>query len=256
MGRSEPDALELLLFRVETAARHGKLAEIGLGLEWAEVADVLNANGYGATNGDPVLMAGGEVVDFDISLLETTKQGRTGYAGVYASGTGFRALVPNVENKGSKYLQVRPTALRAAIDRYEWFHEWGVPYGNLGAWLAEYCERNPEASMIEAFSFAKDFAGERLKKPFTRKQLDATIARYREVNGLPPEDAHGHVEAPGSFAHVDPAPVEAAEPAKCKVCSVAFKERERFVFIGKSDDVAHAGCLDFSGQPLPQAAAQ
>lgn len=268
MGRTEPDALEQLLFRIETAARHGKLADAGLGLEWVEVADVLNSNGQGAINKDPVLVSGGVKIDFDVRLLEPGKRGKSGYAGVYATGSSFRAMVPDPEgNGGSRYLQSRPTAVLAAIDRYEWYQRWALPYGELGDFVEEVMtqERARGTTMLQALEYALTMVGSNIKQKFTEAQVRATIARYKELHPeetkvspklpkvSPQLSAPAETKEPVETAAADddePAYVEPAADELCAVCKKVIAADDRFTFFGRGDGMAHVGCVDLDGKPL------
>jgi hypothetical protein len=177
-GGSRTSVLERLLFCTEQLARHGKLPE-SFGLEVCDAAKVLISRGMGAKHLDPVQLEG-DRVNFDVSLLETSGKSRSSFAGVYATGSSFRAVVPDLETGGSKYLASRATALRAAIDRYDYFKAHGIPYGNLGKHVEHWKALHPEWSMEQIFELLReDVDRVGIKWPFTAEQLEATIAAHK-----------------------------------------------------------------------------
>jgi hypothetical protein len=196
MGKSRTAALEALLYRVELMAKHEKLTE-AFGLDWIDAAAVLKLAGMGAAAKDPVLAGGGEAVDFDVKLLETSRASKSGYAGVYATGSAFRALVTDPKTNGSRYLQSRPTAVLAAIDRFKWYEQWAMPYGLVGDFLnAEIYDNvafknlpEPRRTLLGleyALHVVTTVPGVKIKPD--PMQLRATIKRYRELHGMVPED--------------------------------------------------------------------
>lgn len=255
MGRNSTDTLELLLFRIETLLRHSKIPEIGL--EWIEIAETLNLRGAAPANADPVKVAG-ERIDFDISVLERSGRGRTGFSGVYATtGSSFRALVHDPVNGGSKYLPSRPTAVQAAIDRYEWYMQHGIAYGNVGIFVEDYMKRNLGATAEEALIAALDFGDTQIKHPFARKQVEETLRRYREKQGLPHIDVDRpvwdqiaalkrRVNEPKALIDVLPE----GDASACSVCHELLNEHEPKAFIGDTMNIAHARCIDHRGEPL------
>lgn len=251
MGKSENQALEALLYQIELLARHGKLPD-AIGLDWIEVATLLNKRGFGVLHEDPVIVDGGSEVDFDINLLEHSSRAATGFAGVYTSGSSFRALVPNPDTGGSKHLRSRATALQAAIDRYEWFERFGLPYGNLGAYVEEYKLLHPGTTTEAALVAAQTMAGEAISKPFTKENAEATLKRYRQVHGsdVAPEPEvlpATPKQLPAVHKQLASGPLE-AEEVVCAVC----KERlvGRLVFVVNTDHPAHPDCVDLQGRPF------
>jgi len=246
MNRSPTDTLELLLFRIETAGRHGKLEDLGLGLEWMEIAAVLNVNGHGAANKDPVAMDGaGDGINFNVELLEKSTRSRTGFAGVYPTGSSFRALVPDPKTNGTRYLQSRGTSVQAAIDRYQWFAKHGLPYGNIGLFVEWQRKSFPNKSILEHLIEARNWVNAGLKHEFTAAEVEAAISAYRAANDIPDE------------RNEEDLPLAKAEPATtalpvCGVCNEQIAAHEKFAFYGAGNDVAHvATCLDLSGKPFP-----
>lgn len=215
MERSRTDTLGLLLFRVETLCRHGKAETFGL--EWQEAATILNAQGGGAKHVDPVMLGGGEHITFDISLLEVSSKSKGGYTGVNATtGSSFRALVPDVERGGTRYLASRPTSLEAAIDRYRWFERYGLAYGDLGRNVEHWKKMRPAWSMEEILvSLVEDAssAGD-LKYPYTLAQAEHLLARFRGRN----KAITGPVSSPAAVAKIEPVPEPQLEVVACTVC--------------------------------------
>jgi len=230
-GRSKTACVELLLEQVEHHARHGKLPET-FGLAVIEAAAVVNARGLGARHLDPVHQAGGEHVDFDVSLLERSNKTKTGFAGVSTTGTGFRALVPDPEVGGTRYLPSRPTALLAAIDRYRWFERFGIPYGNLGWHIAELKKKHPEWDDRQCLEqlrlLLEDGNASGLKNPITLEEVERALARYPERDNKPANSSR-----------------LAAVPdiLQCAICKSEITATEPFGPYGK-DGYAHTSCLD------------
>jgi hypothetical protein len=189
INRPQKDALEHLLLTIEILARNGKL---DIGLEWTEAMEKTNRKGLGASTasrtGDlPHIVD--EAIDFDVSLLETSAKCKGGYAGVYlVNGSKFRAIVPNPKG-GTCFLASRPQALDAAIDRYRWHEEHGLPYGNIGRHVDDLKKRHPdwtvEQCLKSAQRFAEDTVLRDMKWPFTSVEASTTIARFRKAQGLP-----------------------------------------------------------------------
>jgi hypothetical protein len=255
MDRSKTEALRSLLFRVETLARHGKLTA-DFGLEWVEAAALVNAQGMGAKHEDPVA-ASGEHVAFDISLLEKSGKSKTGFAGVHATtGNSFRALVPDPEKGGTRYLTSRPTALQAAIDRFEWFERYGIPYGNVGFHVNHFMSVRPdwsvEQTLREMIEMARSPGGvSAFKNPYTLEEAEKTLERYLKRNkpeaAKPDEPEHVEHTRGGTLAAV-PAPRKPAievvtAEVHCAVCGETIEEGQPFGPFGKDpDDYAHTGC--------------
>lgn len=235
--RSKTATVEALLFRVEVYAKHGKFTE-AFGLEWIEQMTILNAQGHGAKHADPVQLAGGEHVDFDVSLLETSAKSRTGFAGVHATtGNSFRALVPDVEaGGGTRYLTSRKTALQAAIDRFNHYEKYGLPYGAIGWHVEEQRKRNPKITVEQALLNVREFLADGhtfgMKNPIALEDLDRALARHREVNGIETkviiEDERPRSE-----------PIEVT--AKCNVCEQEIEDGEPFGPHG--DGYSHSSCV-------------
>ena len=189
---TQKGALERLLVQIELFARNEKL---DLGFEWTEAITKLRSL---AVNPARVLTPGASrsedhiPINFDVSLLETSAKCKSGFTGVYAvNGTGFRSLVPDPKTAGSRYLGTWHTALDAAIDRYRWYEEHGLPYGNIARYVEDFQKRHADWSvercLLASYQFANSTDISALKWPFTVDQIVRTIARYREVHGLPDE---------------------------------------------------------------------
>ena len=191
--------LERILDSIEQLAQNDLIPR-DMGLDLYSASKVLVARGMGAKHLDPVMMAGGEHVDIDVSLLERSAKSKSQFAGVYSvNGTSFRAMVPDFDgNGGTKYLASRPTALRAAIDRYEYFTQHGIPYGNIGRHVEHWRKMRPFASMDEIIQILRGEADNpSYKDPFTSEQLDAWLERYEAMNPKPaPKPATGKVIVP------------------------------------------------------------
>lgn len=259
-GRTKTATVEHLLRVVEMLARHGKLSE-AFGLEVLEAAAVINARGLGAKHLDPVHLGGGERVGFDERKLERSNKTKTGYAGVSATGTSFRALVPDVEmGSGTRYLPSRPTALLAAIDRYEWFKKHGIPYGNLGWHVEEVRKRNPEWTDRQCLEYLRIvFSGSTfgIKNPVTLDEIEDALAqlkpepvpvRERVVEVLPTifeQNEEAMAELAEYIAkEASPPSRLAAVPdvVRCALCKQEIEDGEPFGPHGKHD-YAHQACL-------------
>lgn len=233
-GRTKTGALQELLLRIETYAKHGKVTE-AFGLEWIEQIALLNAKGHGARHLDPVHVGGGEQIDFDVTLLEKSTKSKTGFAGVNATtGNTFRALVPDVEGgTGSKYLASRPTAVLAAIDRYRHYEKWALPYGNIGFHMEHWRKMRPNMTDEERLVMIREDADTMgIKNPVKAAEVDRVLARHREIHGtkmkIEIEDA------PRSLKSVPSIVV-------CCVCDQEIEDGEPFGPRGK-DDYAHSSC--------------
>lgn len=195
LSRPTKESLEHLLLTIEILSRNGKL---DIGLEWTEVMNRVNQQGLGVKPVAAPTREGGlqleqahEPVDFDVSMLETSTKNKSGLAGVYATtGGSFRSLVPDPK-AGSVYLGSWPSAVDAAIDRFNWFEERGIPYGNIGRCVEEYQKRHPEWSIERCLLASWEFLDScnqdpaQMKWPFTGEQIKKTIERYRAAHGLP-----------------------------------------------------------------------
>ena len=237
-GRSKTANVENILYLVELLARNGKLStENGFTLDFAEASSIVNARGHGARHLDPVELAGGEQVHFDVSLLERSGKSKSGFAGVYATtGSSFRALVPDLEQGGSRYLTSRPTAVHAAIDRWHYYEQHGIPYGNIGFHVEHLRSLNPALSVEGALRQLLDM-GEMygIKNPYklddVQRILDRHLARNGGKSSVPVEPAPA------------PKPIGIAEDGKayCAICKDEIVENEPFSPHGKTE-YAHAGC--------------
>lgn len=238
-GQSRRATFIRLLYQIELLAKNSKLPD-AIGLDFVEQIALLNGRGLGAKHLDPVHQGGGERVNFDVALLERSAKSKTGFAGVNATtGNTFRALVPDVESgTGSRYLASRPTALLAAIDRFEWFERWGIPYGNVGIRVEEIKKKHAEWTMEQCLTALLEFQDDReeqfLKNPITRAAVERTLARHREANGI---------ERPLVVEDERPGPPSRPDVVMCKICEEEIVEGEPFGPIGKGDDFAHVGCI-------------
>jgi hypothetical protein len=255
-GKSRTACIDMLLFRVEQFARNGEFDKTW-GHEWVEVSTIVNARGLGAQHEDPVMLDGGEEIAFDIKLLEKSGRAKTGFAGVYATtGNVFRALVPDTKQGGSRYLKSHKTALNAAIERFEYFERFGIPYGNVGIQVESLMKRHPEMTIATALADLRDGGlNYGLKDPYTIEEVEATLARHCAVNGIPvpPIPPPAWVpdrtpRAPGKPKLVE-GPAPESEPGKttldivtCSICKDPIEEGEPFSPQGRAD-FAHSGCL-------------
>ncbi len=263
--KSKTAIVEQLLEQIESHARHGELPKT-FGLNIIEAAALINARGLGAKHLDPVHQAGGERIDFDASLLERSAKTKTGFAGVSATGTSFRALVPDVEmGGGTRYLPSRPTALAAAIDRFHWFEKYGIPYGNVGFHIEEARKLHPEKSieqhLVELRDFLSGGAVYGLKNPVTLEEVERVLARHRTSSESSMPVRERRVEAlPTIFDENENAledlkheiTKQAATPESrlkavpdvviCAVCKEEIDGTEPFSPHGKAD-YAHQSCL-------------
>ena len=176
------EAFRILMTRFEVLAKHDRMAEFGL--EWVDAARQLNTTPKLDTTSSDI-----EVNDFDVRLLEKNLKSKSNFAGVYAAGGGsaFRATVPDPVT-GQRYLASHPTALAAAIERFKWFEENGVPYGNLGKKIEQSERSVPDWTMEEhlenAVEEAANGVAKTLKYPYTQQQAQSTLDRYRATKGI------------------------------------------------------------------------
>src|SRR5689334_16542147 len=82
-GASRTATAERLLYAIELLSKNNLLPK-EIGLDFFEATQLLNARGLGAKHLDPVMMAGGEHVDIDVSLLERSSKSKSNFAGVYS----------------------------------------------------------------------------------------------------------------------------------------------------------------------------
>lgn len=247
-GQTKTATIERLLFVVESLARHGKLPE-AFGLDIIEAAAVINARGLGAKHLDPVHIGGGERIAFDERLLERSNKTKTGYAGVSATGSSFRALVPDVEmGGGTRYLPSRPTALRAAIDRYEWFQKHNIPYGNLGWHVNDLKTKHPEWSDQQCLEYLHAmFSGNAfgLKNPVSLDEIERALERYADRDTKPANEPESRQELIHAQATAEPPASRLAsvpDVVRCALCKEAIDDGEPFGPYGKAD-YAHVACL-------------
>jgi hypothetical protein len=236
-GKSKTATLERLLYGIEQLAKHGELPKT-IGLDFFSAAITVNARGHGAKHLDPVHIDGGEHVDFDAKLLERSGKSKSGFAGVNGTGTAFRAFVPDVlSGGGTRYLPSRPTAMRAAIDRYEWFQKYGIPYGNVGWHVEEAAKLNPEKSveqhLVELLDFVSSGA-HGLRNPVTAADVEMTLANHRKANGIEVKLVVEDERPRTNFT---------SDVVLCAVCDEEIRDGEPFGPYGKSADFAHSSCI-------------
>ena len=214
-------AFDRLLLQIELHTRYGTL---NIGPEWVDAMKVML---------DKPLSE--EIhIDFDVSLLETSKN-RAGYAGVYGTGSSFRALVPDPATGGTKYLPSRATALDAAIERYHYFEKHGIPYGNLGRIVAGHRAIHPEWSVEEALQAAllalngaEESSG--LKDYYTRTQVVELLER------------RGLKASPSEITSPDRGP----DLSRCSVCGQPFKDSDNPTFGSEPDTLVHRHCVNLN----------
>lgn len=238
-GQPVTKVLEAFLLDVELLLQHEKMPR-ELGMRWLAAMELVNTERQAPARADAIAKAGAEHVDFDVALLERSTRSRTGFAGVYStSGGTFRALVPDPTRGGTKYLASRPTALQAAIDRYEWHREYKLPYGNLAHFVDEYKQTHLGATDRQALEEALDFADKGLKRPFTRAQVEEALENLAARKGTK-----------GTLVEV----FKASEPDDgdpvCHVCKEPFLPHQGTSFVLDTMHVAHSGCLNDRGEPL------
>lgn len=224
-------ALDRLLLAIELHASGGKL---DIGIEWTRAAAAVQE----AAENEPEPQT--DFPDVDHALLEHGKS-RTGFNGVYFANGKFRAIVPDpAQGGGAKTLPGRTTALEAAVDRYRWYQEHGIPYGNLGWHVALHQEQHPEKSIEQCLLWAHDLVSSGtygLKKPFTLEQVEKTLAQHRKLHGITPPE-----EKPPTDTS---APVTATlSKVMCAVCKDEIADGEPFAPHPSARDAwAHAGCV-------------
>jgi hypothetical protein len=225
-GESQGGASRRLLALISLAIGERK---IDLGIEWSTAWRRIEDRRAPSRN-----------FEIDISELERSKN-RSGFAGVYFHSGKFRALVPDPTRGGApKTLPGRDESVDAAIDRYRWFEEHGMPYGAVGTHVEQWQEENPDWSvekcLIEIVEFRRRAMGS-LKPNFTIEQAEAALARYRAKNGI---------EAP---VPVEPEPEPINEPGgpenvvvACVVCSEPIENDRELAFAGS--EFRHKSCPD------------
>jgi hypothetical protein len=228
------EVLERMLVEVELHAKLDKLDKLDLGIAWRAAAETVRARHAAAAEPEQT-----DFPDVDHELLEHGKS-RSGFVGVYFANGKFRAIVPDPsQGMGAKTLPGRSTALEAAVDRYRWYHEHGIPYGNLGWHITNHREQHPEKSVEEALLWAYDLVSSGtfgLKRPFTLDQVERTLAAHRKRLGLP--DA-----VPPAGATVSRDAAEVTE-ILCAVCKEEIVEGEPLCAHSSSPNAwAHQGCV-------------
>lgn len=237
-GVSDKEAFARLLKSIEL---HARLDKLDLGLEWSEAAKA-------ACEQMEERSARAVFPDIDLTLLESGKS-RSGFVSVYFANGKFRAIVPDpAQGMGSRTLSGRATALEAAIDRYRWYEEHGLPYGNLGWHVANHREQHPDKSEEEALLWARDLVASGtygLKRPFTFEQVERTLRALRKRLGIvAPDDGalYGGItatKAPEGFVLID------AKPVTCAVCTETIHEGEATrPHSSGPNEWAHASCDD------------
>lgn len=188
LNRSDREALEHLLLTIEILARNGKL---DVGLEWTETMRLTNGEeGIEKTPKEGKEISVNHSGPFDISILETNPKVRSGFVGVYANGNTFRVQAFD-QATGATCASNHPTALAAAIARFRWHEEHGIPYGNVARYVDDFKKKHPEWSVEKCLLSSWEFfdsTGKNsadLKWPFTESQIRAAISNYRKANKLP-----------------------------------------------------------------------
>lgn len=127
MGLSEEAACRLFLARIAALLSQGDGAF--LGPEWLLSLKQIKSDNYGAISDGPRI---------DIDKLHKSPRTKSGFVGVYANGSGFRAMakVDGIET----YIGTFDTAIEAAWRRFLHYKENKIPYGELevdiAAWRA------------------------------------------------------------------------------------------------------------------------
>lgn len=228
---SVSETLDRMLVAIELHARLGKL---DIGIEWSEAASRLKLKAETVPEQT-------DFPDVDHELLEHGKS-RSGFVGVYFANGKFRAIVPDpAQGMGAKTLPGRTTALEAAVDRYRWYHEHGIPYGNLGWHIAQHREQHPEKSVEQALLWAHDLVSSGtfgLKKPFTLDQVERTLRAHRKRLGLPEAPVEEIVETVVKPVTLD------VKTITCAVCTEEIVEGEPITPHSSAPDAwAHSACV-------------
>lgn len=127
MGVSERAAMRMFLGQI------GAMLEVGqagfLGPVWARELKALREENFGVISAGPAI---------DLTVLHRSTKTKSGFVGVYANGSGFRAMA---KIKGSEiYIGQFDSAEEAAWKRRLYYKEHRLPYGELeidiAAWRA------------------------------------------------------------------------------------------------------------------------
>ncbi len=127
----------------------------------------------------------------DISVLHRSNKLKSGFAGVYASGAGFRAVGP-----GGKYIVTAPTAEEAAHRRRLYYIDNKLPYGELELDVERWRRDNPHTAHQTDLEVARSVVEYSIDKPYwpilegdARRLLgDAVVDRIQSgLPALPPE---------------------------------------------------------------------
>lgn len=216
------------LTTLETLIKAGSL-DFGYGILFKTARQNLPGDVYGISN-------------FDVTLLETAKS-KSGFVGVYTQGNRWRAQVPDPARGGiPKQLSLRDTPVEAAIDRFKWYEEHALPYGNIG-WHIDYWRGlRPLESMEEIFSGLVQDARDGAvggKRPYTLDELQRFIKRWHEKNPKQ-EPAFAGSSMPRSTtidANVEEPPTEVI----CSICSKPI-ERDYELRFYKETEWRHRNC--------------
>lgn len=122
-------ALSLLLGQVSARIIHGDVGMFSLDIQDA-LGDAKAARGGTIGVGPPI----------DYAKLHTSARAKSGYAGVYANGKGFRAMAKTAD--GLQYIGTFKTADEAAWKRYQHYIANELPYGELEIEMDRW--RNPQ----------------------------------------------------------------------------------------------------------------
>lgn len=79
-------------------------------------------------NEDPSVISGG-LPPVDFSKLHTSERAKSGFAGVYSNGHGFRGDARHANGVDTISIGTYPTAVEAAWRRYLHYQKHGLPYG-------------------------------------------------------------------------------------------------------------------------------
>jgi hypothetical protein len=170
--------MERLLARIEELCADGQAKQFGDG--WGRAFNQLTADGVDLASSGPRV---------DISHLERARN-KSGFAGVYANGKGYRAEARDPVTKLPRHIGTYQSAEAAALARYRYYEQHGMIYGAWGTAIERLREDPLFADMSE--DELKTHAAQRLtradlpQKEWWRLETNAVL-RYQRVRTLPVE---------------------------------------------------------------------
>lgn len=142
MELRDDQALRFVLTRIATMIEDGDVEF--LGPELSRAAKKARVDNFGALGDGPKI---------DLSKLHRSDKTKSGYTGVYANGSGFRAMGRTKNDATPIYLGQFETSEAAAWHRYLHYKREGIPYGELEIeiqkYRTEFHDTRPEEDIIK-----------------------------------------------------------------------------------------------------------